>query len=105
MRNTPIPNRISAPTMKAPSRAVLDMRPREAGAQERRDEPVLAPLDLVEGALCDDATLVQQRDTIGERLGAAQVVGDDDRRDLALPTELLDQFDDLGGRDRIEAGR
>ena len=60
-------------------------------------------LQLGEGAVRDDPSLVEDRDPVGELLGLVQVLrGEQHRR--ALPGELLDAVPHLDARLRVEPG-
>ena len=65
-------------------------------AHERLGVGVLGALDHVRGrALLDHPAEVHDRDPVAERPGEAEVVGDEQQRQLALPLELEQHGEDL----------
>jgi hypothetical protein len=61
-------------------------------------------LQIFEAAFDHYLCLVEQSQTIRNRLGAVQIVGYDDGRHVMFFLELQDQFVDLSGTDGIETG-
>src|SRR5579862_9935905 len=91
--------------MNIPTRNALDMLATQGAViQELDHKRLFAFLQVSERSLDQDAAVAQQGHSVGNNPGAVDVVGDNDRRHVALLLHLENQFVDFGGGDGIEAG-
>ena len=89
--------------MKAPNRAALDIGFSYECLQKLTNELVVAFLKFLKGAFGRDLTLIQQDQTVRNRLGAVQIVSHYDGCHVMFRLEFENQFVNLSGTDGIEA--